>query len=220
MDNTKSHWKIRVFACENIFPSHDRDRECSHKFSPTWIPKHELNKKDTNGQAILDGVKVTKPQSYTEVTKQSWEQERWSSPGKCINWLSRAKCLSLKKYMQVTLFGLKNMKAQLLLPGNHPSCDLLWYPEQYWKSNWQMSLLWNCISEWEEGKILGCRNRNSLLHFGVPLDIVLWKQQFFHLSGQDENICSLTPPFGPLVWLPACQKQSYWNKWGQNKGFF
>lgn len=39
----------------------------THKVSPTWQPKLELNKDNTNGHAKLDGEKLTTFKLYTKI---------------------------------------------------------------------------------------------------------------------------------------------------------
>lgn len=48
--------------CEVIFPSNVVNY--TSKVSPTWLPKHEMNKDDANGHTNWMGKSLQKPQSY------------------------------------------------------------------------------------------------------------------------------------------------------------
>jgi hypothetical protein len=61
-------------------------RTNTHRVSPTWAPKYELNKNSTNEHARQDGGKLMRETSAMhkelQATEESWEQEKWHSPGK------------------------------------------------------------------------------------------------------------------------------------------
>ena len=62
----------RIF-CDIVSPRNVRSY--THKFSPTLLPKHELNKGTNNRHARVDGVKTTRSQPYTK---------DWTSPTSLI----------------------------------------------------------------------------------------------------------------------------------------
>lgn len=47
-----------------------------YKVSPTWLPKRDLNKNDTNGHVKVDARKSTSPQPYTKDYRQLRDTER------------------------------------------------------------------------------------------------------------------------------------------------
>ena len=45
-------------------------RKYIHKVPPTWLPKHDLNKDNTNKHANVDSRELMRPQSHTQNSKQ------------------------------------------------------------------------------------------------------------------------------------------------------
>lgn len=59
-------FKIEMIASFLWDVSPSKIRSYSHKASPTYLPKHELNKDDTKGHAKLDGEKSVGSHSYPQ----------------------------------------------------------------------------------------------------------------------------------------------------------
>lgn len=85
-------------------------RSYTYKVSPTWMPKHERNKDNTNEYAKHDKEKPIGPQLNTE----NYRQLRTAGVGHVVfpkekhsYWLFSAKQPALKACIQVTLDRLK-----------------------------------------------------------------------------------------------------------------
>lgn len=93
-------------CCETRSPR--KFRSCHHKVSPTWLPKQELNRDNTNLCARVGGAKTINPQPCTRNCRQLRDvrKRRVFFIEECANWLSHIKRSALKTYVQIPFYRL------------------------------------------------------------------------------------------------------------------
>lgn len=94
--------------CAIVSPR-DNSQRCTHKVSPTWLPKHELNKED-NRRANVDGQAQEASTLHKElqVTSTGAGDLVFSREGH-TNWLASTMWSGLKTYVKVTLCRLAGL---------------------------------------------------------------------------------------------------------------
>ena len=88
----------------------------THKVSPTWLCKCDLNKDDTKRYATVDGKKSIRPQTSAKSYWKLKNTENWKTifPRKrYANWLSYSTWSDVKTYMRVTLFKLRRLYLEI-----------------------------------------------------------------------------------------------------------